>query len=104
VNRRFGPFWDAPIARDATPVATPVGAICSLCEEPIAHGDQGIVTPLIYLDEHGKPRSRPAPQHRGCLLLGTVGHMAGTCFCHEGLGSIRERGLATIAWAEANHG
>jgi hypothetical protein len=102
VNRYFGDPWDAPFVADAAQVPTPVGETCVICEEPIVAGEQGMVTPLIYGAEDGTLRSRPAANHRGCSLLGVVGHMAGTCMCRPGLGTIRQRGLATVAWVEAN--
>jgi hypothetical protein len=101
MNQYFGPPWDAPFIDDATQVATPVGETCLSCEEPITEGDQGVVMPLVYVGDDGEPATRPAVQHRECLLLGVVGHVAGTCFCHEGLGTARERGRATAAWVEA---
>lgn len=101
MNRYFGPAWDAPFIEDAQQVPTPVGELCLECQEPIAEGEQGVVMPLIY-EADGAPAMRYAPEHRGCMLLGVVGHIAGTCFCHGGLGTVRERGLLTVEWAERN--
>lgn len=102
MNRYFGEPWDAPFVADAQPIDTPVGRTCLVCEESIEPGDQGVMMPLFYAGPDGGPVARLEAEHRGCMLLGVVGHMAGTCFCHEGLGSIRERGQATVAWVEAN--
>ncbi len=101
MNRYFGQPRGAPFLADAQRVPTPVGQPCLECHEPIVEGDQGVVMPLLY-EADGAPACRQAPEHRECMLLGVLGHVAGTCFCHEGLGSIRERGRATVAWAEAN--
>jgi hypothetical protein len=102
VNRYFGDPWDAPFIEDAEQVPTPVGEECPTCEEPIAQGDQGMVTPYIYEGADGAPAQRSLAQHRDCMLLGVLGHLAGQCECFPGKGSLRERGRATIAWAEAN--
>jgi hypothetical protein len=104
VNKYFGEPWDAPFIADAQRVATPVGEPCIICQEPIVAGEQGMVTPLIHSGEDGTLRSRPAANHRGCSLLSTIGHMAGTCMCRPGLGSVRQRGLATVAWLESGAG
>jgi hypothetical protein len=103
MNRYFGPPWDAPFIDDAEQVPTPVGQECLTCHESIVEGEQGVVMPLIY-EADGAPAVRDAPEHRECMLLGVLGHLAGTCFCRDGLGSIRERGRATVAWAEDNQG
>lgn len=98
--RFFGEPWDAPITDGAVRVPTPIGQTCLACGEPVAEGDQGLVMPFVYLDDDGAPARTDTAQHRECLLLDVAGHMAGQCFCHEGLGTARERGRATVAWAE----
>jgi hypothetical protein len=103
VNRYFGDPWDAPIVAHAEPIATPVGRSCIICGEPIVQGEQGIMMPVFYRGPDGATVARLEPEHRGCALLGLVGHLAGTCFCRPDLGSIRQRGLATVAWWEADH-
>lgn len=100
MNRYFGQPWGAPFLADAQRVPVPVGRPCLICHEPIIDGDQGVVMPYLYQGEDGAPAQRDAAEHRECMLLGVLGHVAGTCFCHENLGSIRERGRATVAWAE----
>lgn len=102
MNRFFGEPWGAPFIMDAERVPTPVGETCLGCEESIVDGDQGVVAPHLYAGDDGQPAGRLAAQHRECMLLAVLGHVAGTCFCHDGLGSARERGRATVAWAERN--
>jgi hypothetical protein len=102
VNRYFGDPWDAPFVEDALRVPTPVGEPCLTCDEPIAEGDQGMVTSYLYEGFNGALAQREAAQHRECMLLGVVGYLAGQCQCFPGKGSLRERGRATVAWAEAN--
>lgn len=103
MNVYFGQPWDAPFISDATEAPTPVGERCLECNEPVVDGDQGVIMPYSYVGENGKPAHRMAAEHRGCFLLGVMGHLAGTCFCHNDKGTIRERGLATVAWAERVH-
>lgn len=102
MNRYFGQPWGAPFLEDAEQVPTPVGKPCLVCDEPVAEGDQGVVMPYAHTGDDGKPVSTDAAEHRECMLLGVLGHVAGTCFCHKGFASIRERGRATVAWVEAN--
>jgi hypothetical protein len=104
VNRYFGDPWDAPFIDDAQPVPTPVGMVCLSCGEPVAEGDQGVVTPYLYAGDDGAPAQGDTAQHRECMLLGVLGHLAGQCGCFPGKGSLRERGRATIAWAERARG
>lgn len=101
MNHYFGQPWDAPFIDDAEQIPTPVGEPCLACEEPIAEGDQGVVMPYVYLGPDGKPATRSVAEHRECMLLGLLGHVAGTCFCHDGLGGHRERGQATVTWLAA---
>lgn len=44
----FGDRWDAPRLDRAVQISTPVGAPCLFCREPIADGDRGLVTSVIY--------------------------------------------------------
>lgn len=104
MNHYFGPPWNAPFIDDAEQVSTPVGEECLTCHEPIAEGEQGVVMPHIHLGEDGKTAVRDAAQHRECMLLGLLGHLAGQCECFEGKGTLRERGRATVAWTEAMRG
>ena len=90
MNQFFGPPWNAPFIDSAVQVPTPMGEECATCGESIGDGDQGMIFPgvqrLLF--------------HRGCFLLGVIGHIARQCECFEGKGSLRERGLATIAWID----
>lgn len=56
-------------------VPTPVGAICSYCDEPVHDGDRGVLMP--HLDEDG---TRVLPWHRRCLLRNILGD---TVRCYE---------------------
>lgn len=91
----FGPWDDAPIAQETQrwPVV-PVGVCCLYCDEAVAAGDAGAVTP--YLGGGVAARHRvPGPagvdlvvQHRECLVAQTCGHLVGVCSCTGwGLGS-----------------
>jgi hypothetical protein len=100
MNRYFGQPWDAPFIDDAVQVPTPVGEICLTCEEPVAEGDQGVVTPYLYAGSDGAPAQGETAVHRECMLLGVLGHLARQCDCFGATGTVRERGRATIAWAE----
>ncbi|HET9144086.1 hypothetical protein [Actinophytocola sp.] len=102
MNRFFGEPWGAPFIADAEQVAAPVGKPCLECGELVAEGDQGLLVPHARAGDDGRPLSTDAPVHRECLVLGVFGHVAGTCFCHQGLGTMRERGRATVAWLEVN--
>ena len=99
MNPYFGEPWDSTFAANSEQVPTPVGETCLECREVIVDGDQGVIVPCVLFPLDGSGRSTTsAPAHRECLLLSVIGHVAGTCFCHEGLGTHRERGRATVAW------
>lgn len=52
---------------DKVVVPTPIGAACQLCEEPILHGDPGVLMPFAgEVDEE-------RPWHRDCLLYSVLG-------------------------------
>lgn len=104
MNRYFGSPWDAPFIDDAVQVPTPVGEVCLTCDESVIEGEQGVVMPHIYLSEDGQTAARDTAQHRECMLLGVLGHLAGQCECFAGKGTPRERGRATVAWVEAMRG
>lgn len=71
----FGAARDAPAWRSMAPIATPAGAPCTWCSEPIKQGDDGIV------DAGGHP------YHANCWIRqvsGGVNHLQGTCTCRGG--------------------
>jgi len=104
-NRYFGRPW-GPAAHDrALMVSVPIGMVCFVCEELIAHGDSGLFTWVV--DVQGKASQRP--QHRECFLrgiLGSVGHQQGRCACFGGTEedppgmSKREAAIAAVAHAK----
>ena len=100
MNQFFGQRWPALFLDDAQRVDTPIGECCLTCDEPFVEGDQGMTMPYVYEGEDGKPEHRMAAQHRECLLLGVVGHLAGQCECFPGKGTTRERARAAVEWAE----
>lgn len=102
MNHYFGSPWDAPFIAPARQVPTPVGESCLGCEEPIVEGDRGVLMPLAHVGDDGQPAHRMAAEHRECFLLGVLGHLAGQCYCHDGLGSHRERGRRTAEWLRRN--
>jgi hypothetical protein len=92
VTVAFGPRWSAPIVADATWIATPVGASCYDCTEPIEAGDRGFVRPLI-LDAD---TATTGYVHAECDLRSVCGHDAG--FCHH-TGHPPGRATARLVWA-----
>ena len=97
-NLYFGPF--SPAGLDYERTVAPIGEPCLHCAEPIQHGDRGL-------------RMQPElqPVHLECLqrmLLGSVAHQRGTCFCYGGSGeddpALSRRQAALAAAAEFERG
>jgi hypothetical protein len=110
MNPWFGPDPWGAVCVGAPHVATPVGAVCLWCDEPILPGDQGQLLPQAQLagDVEASPLWRPV--HRERLLrqvLGSVGHQQGRCSCFGGDEgdppgmSRREAALAALEYFEA---
>jgi hypothetical protein len=88
----FGERWDAPIVDDARQVATPAGASCYDCAEPIEDGDRGFVRATVLADGTGQI----GYVHAECDLRSTCGCMAGLCGC---TGHPSNRATARLVWA-----
>jgi hypothetical protein len=66
----FGRRYSSPAYAEAEQVDVPLGVRCARCDEAIASGDDGWLT--------------PAPFHRACFLRGIVGsvaHQQRRCLC-----------------------
>lgn len=69
--RIFGPTPWGPAVDDASLMtSTPVGAVCLLCEQPIAATDSGLVTPCVEGSNASGTLVMVAhrAQHRACFL------------------------------------
>lgn len=93
MNHYFGAAWNANIRTAYQKTPTPVGGLCSWCEEEIVEGDQGFVLPqgnaIIQNEEKVFDRMEVAfrPVHLDCFLrqiYGSVGHIEKKCSCHGG--------------------
>lgn len=94
MNFFFGERWDAPVVDDAAPTATPVGALCYACGEPIEDGDRGFVRVVVRWDRDGV--ALPVePVHAECDLRSLVGHDLGICPCG---GYDASRASARLVW------
>lgn len=69
----FGESWRAPVCEPGEEVETPVGALCLLCDEPIAQGDQGVVMPFSEV-VGGLVTARLVPEHLDCFLDSILPH------------------------------
>lgn len=108
----FGMRWDAPMLDNAARVATPVGAVCLHCAEPIEDGDQGVMRPYLTETDGYAARGEWRPAHRECDLrsmVGSVAHLEGRCVCdggHDTGGteevSWRQQGRDVMAWLAAH--
>lgn len=70
--------YDLP---DMERVATPIGSICSHCEEAVMEGDCGEIVP------HLGATVEERPVHLECLLrkvFGSVAHQERRCSCYGG--------------------
>lgn len=76
----FGRRHPYPAYDQGDPVATPLGATCGHCDEPIEPGDDGWILPYI-----GDPGDPPwLAYHRACNLrnvIGSVAHQQHRCMC-----------------------
>lgn len=107
----FGERWDAPAFDDATEIPTPVGERCLDCDELIAEGDSGTMTPAIIKTEDGYG-SEIRAQHIECHLrhfLGSPAHIMGQCSCSGGeepedSRTWREQGLESIRLLKEREG
>lgn len=81
--RFFGPEpWGPARDGEAVMVPSPIGELCSWCDEPILAGESGCITPYL-----GKDGTELQLQHRECLartMMGSVGHQRGKCPCFGG--------------------
>ncbi len=68
---------------DKVVVQTPVGEPCQLCQEPILHGDLGVLMPFSGEVEEERP------WHRDCLLYSILGKR------HDERGTLRRSAAAT---------
>ena len=89
----FGPHhWGDAIAQPQKRCSTPVGALCSWCEEPIAVHDFGVVLPYLsnigaQIGDTGRDFDETISMHREChvrCMVGSVAHQNGVCSCHGG--------------------
>lgn len=79
----FGKAYGAPYESDGPRVPTPVGALCSWCDEPIEPGDDGIMS--TFIDEVSIAVEEPT--HYECHLrtiVGGLNHQLGRCTCCGG--------------------
>ena len=60
----FGPPWKAGVCETGQQVSTP-SKPCFACQEPIRHGDRGVVLPFAAAT---KEEDREVPYHLGCLI------------------------------------
>lgn len=82
----FGENWGAPACEPDAHVATPVGALCTWCEEAIEEKDCGFLIPHVSPDAPTEDK----PVHLECSLrqtLGSVGHQQKRCSCFGGRGN-----------------
>lgn len=99
----FGLRWNAPAFEDAERVATPVGLDCLYCEEPVAEGDSGIITPAMLTADS----VQMLPVHIEChlrSLLGGLAHLEQRCSCYGGGehdGHTRDDARAVLSWVIA---
>lgn len=90
MNGYFGP----QVPHGETAVNTPIGEICTLCEEPVLETDSGQVM------------GDGNVTHRECLIraaIGSVGHQRGECSCYGGQGNGDPEGLSPREAARAAH-
>lgn len=74
-NYRSGYFGPPALRKDwETQIPAPVGTPCTLCEEPIAEGDMGLVQGECVRHYECDMRS----------IIGSVGHLMGKCSCYGG--------------------
>jgi hypothetical protein len=66
----FGKSWGAPACDEDEHVATPVGAPCERCKKPIEAEDQGVMMPLVSLDEFDEGSVSMIAYHLQCFLDG----------------------------------
>lgn len=123
MNGWFGESWGAPVCEADAHRATPVGAFCFSCDEPVERDDQGFIQPQYGLDgpaaEHDPLRvllvdgHQLVAHHLECQLrniFGSVGHIEGRCSCAGGDEedppglSRREAARAAVAAFERKHG
>jgi|SRR5262245_609402 len=84
----FGASWDAAILDGAEQIPTPIGTPCKYCEEPIAEGDQGMVSQGSKLAKDWDLISFTLCEHRECGLravLGGIAHVERRCTCCGGM-------------------
>ncbi len=67
MNGWFGKSWGAPCCEPADHVATPIGRPCVHCAKPIGAHDQGLVSPLVRMED-GKRLVSLEPTHIDCFL------------------------------------
>ena len=78
-------------------MATPVGQPCSNCDRNFEDGDQGLMRMAVVGGPDDLLRAEMKPVHRGCDILGIVGHHLGVCGCTGYLGlSMYEAGLEVV--------
>lgn len=101
-NQWFGPRPYGPMKCEASEwVPTPVGEPCLWCDEPLVHGNVGVL--IVYVDASGATRR---PIHHACAIrqiVGSLAHLEGRCECVGGVDDREERGLtkrheALLVW------
>ncbi len=101
----FGQAHGAPYERDTEHVPTPVGAVCSRCNEAITATDDGLLVPhLDALVTPWVPSAHDAAFHYACHLRSIVGglnHQRGCCTCCGGTEPPDPAGLTRREAAEA---
>lgn len=66
----FGESWGAPINEQTEHSRVPVGDRCSHCETVIGSDDQGLIFPLMTLDDWREGTQPPStPYHLQCALI-----------------------------------
>lgn len=63
----FGENWGAKLCEEGEHVETPVGKCCTLCNQAVVDGDDGIVVPCV------RETVTLEPTHRVCLARAIFG-------------------------------
>lgn len=75
--RWFGKDWGAPACEAGQHFNTPVGTPCDVCEQPIAKGDDGVISPVV----NAFTRPVPGTGLQGIGVPSIVFHL--DCFMHH---------------------
>lgn len=67
----FGASWGAPACDPEFHVETPVGAVCTRCDQAIRVTDQGVVLPLLSADLNV---TASIAYHLDCFLKSVTNH------------------------------